>query len=293
MIDLHTHTTHSDSDIKVKDLLEEANKRNISILSITDHNTVTAYDELEYYKDIFLGKILNGVEITTTYNGEIIEILGYGFDMSIMKDILPKKVLSFEEKQIKEFKLIKSRYEKIGVKFDISDIIFDPKKESSRTSFKKSIMKYPSNISFCYDKRSLQDNRHFTRLEVFNPLSQLYVDFSSLFPSVEETINIIHLAGGKAFLAHPYEYSATISNALEKILESYPLDGLECFHPSANENDVNHLIDLCKKYNIYMSGGSDFHGTIKNKKYFGTMLDLAVVEPWISNYLDTNLNNKR
>ena len=116
MIDIHTHTTFSDGSFNVEELLIEAEKLNLSLISITDHNTIRSYFELQNsnIRNKFSGKIMTGIEITTTYKGEIIEILGYNFDLKTMQQFLDQNVLSFEEKQLKEYNLIKNRYKEIG-----------------------------------------------------------------------------------------------------------------------------------------------------------------------------------
>ena len=110
MIDLHTHTKHSDGSSTTEELLREAEKIGLTHLSITDHNTIAAYNDLKDYttRMQFKGKIITGIEITTTYKGETIEILGYNFDLNKMQEFLNKNVLSFEQKQLKEFELIKN-----------------------------------------------------------------------------------------------------------------------------------------------------------------------------------------
>lgn len=263
MIDIHTHTTYSDGSSSVEEILKEANNSNINIFSITDHNTIDAYDEVKKLRHLFSGNIVSGVEITTTYKGETIEVLGYGFDLDKMKKLLSENVLTFEEKQLKEFELIKNQYKKIGVKFKEENIIFDPKVESSRVAFIKEIKKYPDNFKFFLYESSITTDSGFTRNEVYNPKSPLYVDESSLFPSLEKTIDMIHSAGGLAFLAHVYAYSKNISEELINILDNYNLDGLECFYTTFTDEQSKYLVDLCKKRYLYMSGGSDFHGTRK------------------------------
>lgn len=120
MIDLHSHTTYSDGSYNVLELLSEAQKNKLSLISITDHNTIQAHCELldPNIRNKIAGEIITGIEITTTYKGETIEILGYGFNIETMQQFLEDNVLTFEEKQLKEYKLIKTQYKKIGVVFD-------------------------------------------------------------------------------------------------------------------------------------------------------------------------------
>ncbi len=223
MIDIHSHTTYSDGSFSVEELLNEAEKLNLSLLSITDHNTVQAHFELQNsnIRDKFKGKIISGIEITTTYKGETIEVLGYGFDLETMQQFLDANVLSFEEKQLKEYELIKNRYNAIGVIFDENNIKFDPKVKSCRPAFAIEIKKYPENYKFFLNQESIDTASGFTRNEVYNPKSPLYVDESSLFPSLEVAIEMIHNSGGLAFLAHTFAYSPNIANELSNIINNY------------------------------------------------------------------------
>jgi predicted metal-dependent phosphoesterase TrpH len=265
MIDLHSHSNYSDGHSTVTELLIEAERKNISLISITDHNTIKAYDELEdnNVRNLFGGEIVNGVEITTTYNGEVIEILGYNFDLCPMRQLLDLNVLTFEQKQMREFELIKNKYLSVGVKFDINNIVFDPKKESSRVAFCNEIKKYPENNKFFLYPESIYMKSGFTRNEVYNPKSPLYVDQSSLYPSLEKTIEIIHQAGGISFLAHLFVYSKTIVENLENIINRYDIDGLECFYTTFTDSQTKYLLELCALKGLFKCGGSDYHGTNK------------------------------
>ncbi len=292
MIDIHTHTKYSDGSYTVQELLTEAEKLGLTLLSITDHNTIDAYRELSdaTIRNIFKGKILPGIEITTTYNGEIIEVLGYGFDFNKMYSSLKENVLTFEKTQLKEFDLIKNQYRKIGVKFDSNEIKFDPKIESCRPTLAIEIKKYPENNKFFLYQESINTSTGFTRNELFNPKSPLYVDESSLFPSLEKTLEMIHNADGIAFLAHPFAYSTNISDALKDILKNYNFDGLECYYTTFAEEQTAYLLKLCEDRNMYISGGSDFHGTRKNNHFLGLgnnnlNIDEKIVKPWTTKFI--------
>lgn len=292
MIDIHSHTTYSDGSFSVEELLNEAEKLNLSLLSITDHNTIQAHFELQNpnIRDKFKGEIISGVEITTTYKGETIEVLGYGFDLETMQQFLDTNVLSFEQKQLKEYELIKNRYNSIGVIFDENNIKFDPKIESCRPAFAIEIKKYPENYKFFLNQESINTASGFTRNEIYNPKSPLYVDESSLFPSLEMAIEMIHTSGGLAFLAHTFAYSPNIAKELSNILNNYELDGLECFYTTFTKEQSDYLVSVCKDRKLYMSGGSDFHGTRKINHNLGTgngnlYIDKSIVDNWISDYI--------
>ena len=80
--------------------------------------------------------------------------------------------------------------------------------------------------------------------------------------NANECIQAIHSAGGKAFLAHPYQL-----NFLEKDLDSLikkltksGLDGIECYYPLHTLEQTNFYLQLVQKYKLLVSAGSDFHG---------------------------------
>ena len=83
MIDLHLHTNYSDGTDSVKELLEKAEKQKLELISITDHDSVGAYFELEKHPEIrkkFSDEIVIGSEIKAIYDDINIEILAYGID---------------------------------------------------------------------------------------------------------------------------------------------------------------------------------------------------------------------
>ena len=86
MTDLHIHTNNSDGSDSVSQILEKAQAMGINLISITDHNKVSAYRELKDKKirSGFSGEIISGTELTTTLDGETIEILGYGINTCLL-----------------------------------------------------------------------------------------------------------------------------------------------------------------------------------------------------------------
>ena len=62
-------------------------------------------------------------------------------------------------------------------------------------------------------------------------------------PPYKEVIDIIHKAGGKAFLAHPFEYRIPDTiKFIEDLRKEAELDGIECFHPSSADDDKKDII---------------------------------------------------
>lgn len=97
---------------------------------------------------------------------------------------------------------------------------------------------------------------------LFDPSSETNILAPTKYPSVQEVIDEIHGAGGIAVLSHPVLFNNT--DEIEKYAEM-GLDGVEVWHPSADEEAISRLTELCKKQKLLMTGGSDFHGIYGQK----------------------------
>ena len=111
----------------------------------------------------------------------------------------------------------------------------------------------------------LQDFNTFSKKYCSNKNNIFYIDKSKDNPSVEETVNAIKSCGGLVFLPHVYIYSwiENIDDYLKMFLEEYKIHGIECFHSDFNEEQIEHLLEICNNEKVFISGGSDYHG--KNK----------------------------
>jgi len=78
---LHIHTNHSDGVLSPKQVIENAKKDNLSYISITDHNTIDAYQEIPY-NDLENVNLITGIEFDCWYKTNFLHILGYGFDLN-------------------------------------------------------------------------------------------------------------------------------------------------------------------------------------------------------------------
>ena len=117
MIDLHMHTNHSDGTDTVEELLKKAEAKKLEIISITDHDSVGAYYELEKrpeLRNLFSGKIIIGSELKTCYKRVPIEILGYGIDYNKIR----VHEVDDEKMQKEILEQMKQVAKNLGLKFD-------------------------------------------------------------------------------------------------------------------------------------------------------------------------------
>lgn len=290
MIDLHLHTNHSDGTDSVGELLENAEKQKLEIISITDHNSVEAYFEFEKFPNIrskFRGEIVIGSEIKTTFDDVNIEILAYGIDYN--KIIIKKEnQLEVQNEALKHYvNVAKNMGLKVNEKVRVD--ITNQKKLYGAWVFCDEILKYKENEEIL-KKLGKVDRMTFYREHEGNRKSPFYYNTSKYYDDCQTLIDKIHKAGGLAFLAHGLIYSFNDNRySIEKILRTTDIDGLECIHPLLNNDDRNFMINLCKKYNKFMSGGSDYHAKNKPTTHMGTGIDNNIlvkrdlVKDWIEN----------
>lgn len=303
IVDLHTHSVYSDGTYNVEEILNEAEKLNLALLSITDHNTVDAYYELEdkELRSKFNGKIIPGCEITTTYKGEIIEVLGYGFEYEKFREKLAENTLSERDRRLRKYKVscltVDTLYKR-GVKFrdNFGDELYknprqfyDTRNEAIMDAILREIKSFPENVKYFNSIKEMLEmtTKEFVRDMIYNPKSEFYIDQSKLYPSLEKVLEIIHECGGLAFLAHLYVYSSSIEENLENIISNYNLDGCECFYTLFTDKQTEKIVKFCRYKKLYISGGSDFHGERKQNHNLGRgngnlLVPIKIIEEWIN-----------
>lgn len=264
MIDLHIHTIYSDGTNTCTEILEKAQKKNLSYISITDHNTCRAYEELKNSKirNIFKGKIIKGIELNTKVLDIPIEILGYGVDTEYMNANLHKLYISNQERNIIE---VKRLYE-ICLENNIevgNNFIENYNPEMYASKYLHQIITKKDKNKFLIDEESWNNSNIFYRKFMSNPNTLFYVNTDDIIPSFEEAINLVKDARGLVFIPHIYEYRENSEKILKYILKNYKIDGIECYYTTFSERQKENLIKICNERNLLMSGGSDYHGEFK------------------------------
>ncbi len=265
MIDLHCHSTYSDGSFSPAQLLDMAEERGLEILSITDHDHIEAYTDLldPAVRKRFSGKLITGVEIAVILDGQPVEVLGYGFDPKELEPFLEKARQRRSSKA--HLELLYREYLARGVK------LVRPMEEYSDEEFLNprrfvfdQLLSEKENHAFFLDfEKHTTSPLAYYRNELYNKESPLYIDCQSLFFGVDKIVEVVHQAGGRAFLAHSYCYTAEVYDHLDDITDRYPLDGLECFYPAFTPKQTEEITALCARKHLLMSGGSDFHGAIR------------------------------
>ena len=290
MIDLHIHTIYSDGDKTVEEVLKMCEERKLEYISITDHDTCKQYEDEEIKNNrIFNGKIIKGTELHAVFQNKIIEILAYNVNHKIINEWCEKY---YSEKKLREqqniyFQRLLDICDKHKIIYDKNKIIL-PKNVYKYVEIPvyKELMAHKENHTILGE--FTESFNTFFRKGLANPESSYFMNYVESRPGYREVMDIIHKAGGKGFLAHPFEYKFEDTiKFIDDLMREEKLDGIECFHPSSNnEEQTKILVEYARKNNIYMSGGSDYHGEIKPDIQIGAgrgnlSISKEFIEEWL------------
>ena len=258
IIDMHTHTNYSDGELSPQELIRLAIDKKIETLAITDHNTIEGLKTIDRKSEIIKKsgiRVINGIELSAKSNVGRMHILGYGIDlnsellnkkMSDLKDISINSVLSIME-QIKRDYRIRFGYD------DIKELV-NANHNLGRPDLAKLCIKYgyASTVEEAFNKYLIEAYNKTRKTD--NKLQY------------EECLELIIKSGGIPVLAHPKSLELREKEflVLLKDMISCGLKGIEVYHSSHTKEEMEYYLEIANKYNLLISGGSDFHGkTVK------------------------------
>lgn len=246
--DLHTHTTASDGQYTPAQLVSLAKERGLSVLAITDHDTIAGVSEaMEARKQCGL-RVIRGVELSAKEHSGF-HLLGYGFrDGDTELSCLCEKFR--ESRDERKYKIVDFLREK-GVDIDLSEVeTLTGGEVIARPHFAQVMVRhgYVSTIREAFD-RYLDTEEFRQRVKRFKADARTCVE-------------AIKSAGGKASLAHPYQMGLPDDEleTLVKQLKDWGLDAIECYYPKYTARQQELYLHLAAKYKLHRTGGSDFHG---------------------------------
>ena len=251
-IDLHLHTTVSDGTDSPEELLASVRASGLSLFSVTDHDALDAARILPKLLTVGDPHFLSGIEFTSKDETGKCHILGYGFDPEhpAMVALAARGHELRVKKAAARFDFLESEY---GISF--------PKEEVERVLSLKGPSKahiWNLMVKFGYAA---------TMEEALQKLGRMY--YTGEYISAEEAIAAILGAGGVPVLAHPFHGSGNERIEPDKMEErivhlmGYGLQGLEVFYSTFSPEVRQAALALAKKYRLFATAGSDYHGTNK------------------------------
>ena len=247
-VDLHMHTNYSDGDLSPIELINYATKNKLDVIAITDHDSVNGIKNIKENDGI---KIISGIEFSCKVDKGRMHLLGYGIDIN-------NKDLNNKLNELKDYSLntllslivqLKKDYD-IFFKYDDIKELINSNHHLGRVDLARLLIKYEyaNTVQECF---LIYLNNVYDKIRGTN---------KSI--SYKEAINLILNSNGIPVLAHPKSLNLSEKELLLLIknMIEYGLKGIEVYHSSHNKEDIDLYNNIANKYNLLISGGSDYHG---------------------------------
>lgn len=256
-IDLHTHTSYSDGSLSPRQLVQLAKERGLRAIAVTDHDTVAGVDEAVAAGEELGVEVVPGVEISAQYQPGTMHILGYYLDAT--NAVLHKALKKLQQARAARNPQIIERLQALGLEITTSEVLDLSGGQVGRPHIAKALVHrgYVTSIDEAF-------SRYLKKGAV------AYVEKFRLSP--EEAITVIRKAGGLAALAHPFTLKIDKPGELIRLvreLRGMGLEGVEVFYPDHSKEITVLYQDIADKLGLICTGGSDFHGNLKDRSHLG------------------------
>ncbi len=251
-IDLHVHSKHSDGTCTTQELVDLAIYKGLKAIALTDHDTTAGLEEImEYAKDKEI-EIVPGIELSTEYFGRDIHILGLYINPYNAK--FQEHLITFQNARIDRNRKMCEKLAEQGIDITYEDLMH---------TFKGAVVTRAHYARYLLDKGYVKSMKEAFERYVGDHC-KAFVPREKITPA--QAVSLILEAGGIPVLAHPILYRLSDAN-LDKLiaeLKSVGLMGIEAVYSTYAPSEERYIKRLAAKYDLLITGGSDFHGS--NKK---------------------------
>ena len=245
MIDLHSHTLHSDGDRTPAQLFAEAKAAGVEVLAVTDHDTVFGLEECRVASEAAGVRLVTGIELSCELHGREVHLLGHFIDpRAPALEQMANGMLAERRERMEKMIALAQQMGFSGVTME-RVVAASGGENLGRPHLARALVD-------CGHAQSLNDA--FDRFLRTN--GPLWVDRRRL--PTEEAIRLVHEAGGTASIAHPGANG--ISRQELNALAAEGLDGVEAWHPEHPPNQAEAFVRWADELGLVVTAGSDYHG---------------------------------
>lgn len=254
MIDLHTHTACSDGTDSPTELMKKACEVGIDVIGLTDHDTVSGWEEASIAARANSIRLVRGMEITATCHGVRVHILGYLFNSEDNK--VQDHIRSVRESREGRARAITER---LAADFPVT---FE---DVMRQAAPGATLGRP-HIADALVEKGILANRSEAFEQLLATSSPYYVE--QYVPDARAVVEFIHAAGGKTVWAHPkaMKRGTVAPDRAYRELTEAGLFGIEVDHRDNPADTRQFLTDIVNVYGLARFGSSDYHGRGKPNK---------------------------
>jgi predicted metal-dependent phosphoesterase TrpH len=261
--DFHCHSYFSDGSLSPTELIALAHQAGVTDLALTDHDTLDGLAEAQTAADQMGVRLIKGIELSCTWEKQLIHIVGLNVDPS-------NRALKTGVKQNKQRRL--DRADAMLEDFEQHDIFL---RESVANLIKgRSVPTRPHFAQALVDQGYAKDKKQaFKRYLVKGKPG--YIPMA--WPDIEQIGAWITAAGGVGVLAHPNRYKLTrtkLSRLISDMIKA-GIEGIEVSTSTTDKQQSAMLADLAKQFGLFASIGSDFHSKDQPWARLGGAVDLS------------------
>ncbi|MFV0423549.1 PHP domain-containing protein [Oleidesulfovibrio sp.] len=257
-IDLHTHSTASDGSDTPTELIANAAKAGLAAIALTDHDTLDGLPEAQQAADEHGIRIIRGCELGSVGPYGEIHVLGLW-----LPDNPAPLLEKLETLRIRRHDRNRHMVEKLqGMNIDIT---YD---EVLAVAGNGSVGR-PHIAQVLVAKKIAPSTRK--AFEVYlGDRGSAYVPRATLSPL--EAVSVLKEAGATVSFAHPMLIKAPAEwlEGMVAEMKEAGLDAMEAYHSEHSQKDVRRCVGLADRYGLALTGGSDYHGSVKPDISLGT-----------------------
>lgn len=240
------HTTASDGRLTPIELVARAAAAGLKTISVTDHDTVAAIDEVAAAAAPSGIRVIPGIEITAIDDGRDVHMLGYFFDPDSPR--LAELLVNQRALRVSRVREIAARLAALNMFVDVDNVLMAAATRPGSSVGRPQLARELVRAGFVDSVQQAFDRWLATGRPAFVPRTG---------PSPAAIIDAIHAAGGVASFAHP---GVTKRDELIAPLVARGLDAIEVYHSDHTADDVAAYRGMAIRHHALVSGGSDFHG---------------------------------
>ena len=247
-IDLHTHSTASDGSLPPEALVREAAGCGLRALAVTDHDTTQGLPEAMAAGRRVGVEVIPGVELSVNFTPGFMHILGLW---------LPERPKRLQERLEYLQRCRRERNQKIIAA--LRDLNIELDEQEVKDLAGEGVVGRVHIAMLLVHKQVVPDLEQAIARYV-GSRGLAYVPKEKLEPA--EAVSLLHAEGATVILAHPYSVDLPpdgLEEAIRELKES-GLDGVEALYSEHSPEQTALYLSLCRKFDLAVSGGSDFHG---------------------------------
>jgi predicted metal-dependent phosphoesterase TrpH len=260
MVDLHAHSDRSDGQLSPEELVELAQRRGLSTLAITDHDSVEGYDAAAPHAQRLGLELICGVELNSKFHGRAIHILGYFLERP-PGEAFRGHLSCLQQARRERNQRLTKRLQQLGLSVRLEEAEALGRSQTGRPHFAQLLVEkgYVSGVREAFDR--YLDER-----------APGYVERRDA--SLENVFRWLRSAGAISSWAHPGRFLREGDPPAEELCRELAVKGLnaiEAFHTDHSPADANRFRGIAESLTLGITGGSDYHGPTRSRAVLGSL----------------------